>query len=257
MALSLEFVERAKYMRLLSARTIRQSIFEFFLIFAGVLVALGVDQWRSDRDEFTRLEVSIEALRAEIERNIGTIEVIQKRVLPLKIQRIQRLIDFLESGDLAVVDEINFLGEVLRSTTDADIWFSRNQYDALLSEGGLKLLSNRDLEFDLSGIFQANTVLMRQTLSLRSDYPTIISGIIPIQYNSSDSPVLGYALGAPVAPVSGKKPAPKATIQLMYQNSETLLPAARSEVAYAVAKWYALERMAFDFREMQVKLEAL
>ena len=244
-------------MRLLSVRTIRQSFFEFFLIFAGVLVALGVDQWRSDRDEFTRLEVSIEALSAEVERNIGTIEVIQQRVIPLKIQRLQRLIDFLESGEPAPVNDIDFLAEVLRSTTDADIWFSRNQYDALLSEGGLKLLSNRDLEFDLSGVYQANTVLMRQTLSLRSDYPTIISGIIPVQYNSSDSPVLGYALGAAVAPVSGKNPAPEPAIQLMYQNSETLLPAARSEVAYAVAKWYALERMAFDFREMQVKLEAL
>ena len=201
--------------------------------------------------------MSIEALRAEIERNIGTIEVIQQRVLPLKIQRLQKLIDFLESGEPVVVDEIEFLVEVLRSTTDADIWFSRNQYDALLSEGGLKLVSNRDLEFDLSGIFQSNTVLMRQTLSLRSDYPTIISGLIPVQYNSSDGPVLGYAPGAPVAPVSGKKPSADAAIQLMYQNSETLLPAARSEVAYAVAKWYALERMAFDFREIQVKLEAL
>ena len=35
---------------------------------------------------------------------------------------------------------------------EADIWFCRNQYDALLSEGGLELLSNGDLAFDLSGI---------------------------------------------------------------------------------------------------------
>jgi len=257
MVLSMQFVELVKYMPILSARAVRQSIFEFFLIVAGILVALGVDQWRSDRDELTRLEVSIDALRAEIESNIETIEIIQQQVLPLKIERLQGLIEFLESGKPTVLDEERFLGDILRSTTDADIWFSRNQYDALLSEGGLKLLSNRDLEFDLSGLYQSNSVLMRQTLTLRSDYPTIISGTIPVQYNSSDSPVRGYAQLDSVAPVPGEKPAPEAIIQLIYRKSETLLPAARSEVAYAVARWYVLERMAFDFQEIHRELGAL
>lgn len=244
-------------MRLFSTRTIRQSFFEFFLIFAGVLVALGVDQWRSDRDEFARLEVSIQALEAELEGNIKSIEVIQQRVLPLKIQRLQRLISFLESDEPTLVDEADFLSEVLRSTTDADIWFSRNQYDALLSEGGIKLLSNRDLEFDLSGLYQSNTVLMRQALSLRAEYPSLISGIIPVQYNSSDSPVRAYAPDDSVAPVAGQKPSPGVVIQSIYGSSDSLLPAARSEVAYAVAKWYVLERMASDFRDMRGQLEAL
>ena len=251
------FDKRVDNMALLSSRTVRQGIFEFCLIVAGILVALGLDQWRSDRGEMNRLDVSIDALRAEIEGNIDTIEVIRLRVLPKKIERIQRLITLLEGAEPAIPDKERFLGDLLRSTTDADIWFSRNQYDALLAEGGLKLLSNRDLEFALSGLYQSNSVLMRQTLSLRSDFPVIISGTIPVQYNSSDSPVRGYASPESVAPVSGEKPLPGEIIELLYRQSETLLPAARSEVAYSVARWYVLERMAFDFREIHRQLAAL
>lgn len=153
----------------------RSTLFEFIIIVLGVLVALGVDSWQQEREEFKRLQRYLVALISEIDQNMYSITIIKNIVIPEKLELLENVIVALETSDTDTLSSEEFLGAIIRSTSNAELWFSRNSYDAIINAGGFKRLKERDLEALISNVFTAPRVLLGQAKHLRGDYPKLVS----------------------------------------------------------------------------------
>jgi len=82
---------------------------EFLMVVTGILVALGIDNWRQDREELAIAREHLRDVAVEIRGNIGTIERIAE---PLEYKRqaletvLRFLSDALRGSFPAVVEEL-------------------------------------------------------------------------------------------------------------------------------------------------------
>ena len=68
---------------------------EFLTIVLGVLIALGVDGWRQDREELKVASEHLSDVTAELRQNLCTVERIRVRHMPRKFENLQTVLDFL------------------------------------------------------------------------------------------------------------------------------------------------------------------
>lgn len=76
----------------------RQAATEFLIIVVGVLAALGVDQWRSERDDRRTEAEYISRLRVDIESDIGQFSDFE-RILEAKARFLRSLLDDTVDAD--------------------------------------------------------------------------------------------------------------------------------------------------------------
>ena len=90
--------------RLPGAQTVRHFFIEFLIVVAGILVALGVDQWRNDRQELLVAEEHLSDVAEEARQNLCTIHRIQVRAAERKFASLQTVISFLSDPAAPATD---------------------------------------------------------------------------------------------------------------------------------------------------------
>ena len=106
---------------------------ELVLIVAGVLIALGVDEWRADREETTILQQHLVGVTEEINNNLRSLHIMLGLVHPRKIQALEETIAILSQPkpDLDNPDEL--IRTLIRSSHDIAPWFVQSRFEALKS----------------------------------------------------------------------------------------------------------------------------
>ena len=230
----------------------RRAVFEFVVIVTGVLVALAADEWREDRQELRELNSYLVSVLDEVRDNLGTIRIVKSALTVRKITGLETVIAQLESGEPGVDDPDAFIRQVAYSADTASPWFTYSRFEALKSSGLLRLLEDDDLADGLSGTYQAPQVLLDQVRVLQGDYPTVVNQFIPASYQAELNPLRDYSREA--APEIAIDIGAKEAVDLIHQNRERILRLARGEAALATAKWYALNRLAEQFFEVERQL---
>ncbi len=231
------------------------AVFEFLLIVVGVLAALAVDSWQQEQDEKLRLQGHLISLVAEVDQNLYSIGIIRTSVLPKKIERLGRVINTLESHSEPPELTDAFMADLVRSATDAQIWFTRNSYDALLSSGGFKHLNNSALESLISSSYSANETLLSQSERARGRYAALVFELVPSRFLTQDiHPMGGYVHEAAEAPLADDGMSLVAASELLFTQRERLVRLARNEMAYATGTWYALTRIEDGFEVMRERI---
>ena len=104
---------------------------EIAVIVAGILIALAVDEWRQDREEFRIASEHLSDVAAELRSNLCTVERFRVLALQPKMENLQTVLWLLNDPDAPVDDPAALLQAVARSSAAATPWLVDNQFQAL------------------------------------------------------------------------------------------------------------------------------
>ena len=239
--------------RLPGAQTVRHFFIEFLIVVAGILVALGVDQWRNDRQELRVAEEHLSDVAEETRQNLCTIHRIQVRAAELKFASLQTVISFLSDPAAPATDPAALIEAFATSTQRSRPWIVYNQYQALQNSGNIRLVRRLLPNSAISAIYEAPNVLFPQVDRLQGDYPVVVSGLVPAQLQNQTNPMAGYAGGAQ-APTLVDDADLQHAVEAIRARRVELLPLARNEAAVATASWFVLERLSADHRMLLEQL---
>lgn len=222
---------------------------ELATIVAGVLLALGVDQWRQDREELRIANEHLSDVAAEVRSNLCTIERVRARMLARKMESLQVVLGFLNEPTATVDDPAALLQAFARSSTAARPWLVDNQFQALQNSGDVRLVRKLQPDLTLAGLYQGPDVLFSQIERIQGAYPVVVNELIPAQLQREFSQLRGYAAPDEVAPTVVDSDDLNRAIDGIRARRSELLGLARNEAAVATAKWYALTRLKKDHEE--------
>ena len=239
--------------RLPGAQTARHFLVEFLIVVAGILVALGVDQWRSDRQELRIAEEHLSDVAEEVRQNLCTIHRIQVRAMERKFASLQTAISFLGDPAAPVADPAALIEAFATSVQRSRPWIVDNQYQALQNSGDIRLVRRLLPDSAISAIYEAPNVLFPQVDRLQGAYPVVVSGLVPAQLQNQTNPMAGYALGAQAPSLVDDADLQHAVEAIRARRVE-LLALARNEAAVATASWFVLERLSADHKVLLEQL---
>ncbi len=218
---------------------------EFLTIVLGVLIALGVDGWRQDREELKVASEHLRDITAELRQNLCTVERIRMRHMPRKIENLQTVLNFLNDPQAEVADPAALLHAFARSTSSARPWLVDNQYQALQNSGNVRLMRKLQPDLVLSSVYEGPDVLFSQDERIRGTYPVVVNELIPAQLQSEFSQLKGYARDA-TAPILIDDTDLAKAVEAIRARRVELLGLARNEAAVTTGRWYALTRISED-----------
>jgi hypothetical protein len=218
---------------------------EFLTIVLGVLIALGVDDWRQGREELKVASEHLYDITAELRQNLCTVERVRLRQMPRKFENLQTVLNFLNDPQAVVADPAALLYAFARSTSSARPWLVDNQYQALQNTGDVRLVRKLQPDLSLAAIYESADVLFSQDERIRGTYPIVVNELIPAQLQSEFSQLKGYARDAQAPVMVDDNDLTKAVEAIRARRIE-LLRLARNEAAVATGRWYALTRMSED-----------
>ena len=239
--------------RLPGAQTARHFLVEFLIVVAGILVALGVDQWRSDRQELRVAEEHLSDVAEEVRQNLCTIHRIQVRAMQRKFASLQTAISFLGDPAAPVADPAALIEAFATSVQRSRPWIVDNQYQALQNSGDIRLVRRLLPDSAISAIYEAPNVLFPQVDRLQGAYPVVVSGLVPAQLQNQTNPMAGYAGGAQ-APTLVDDADLQHAVEAIRARRVELLALARNEAAVATASWFVLERLSADHKMLLEQL---
>ena len=239
--------------RLPGAQTARHFLVEFLIVVAGILVALGVDQWRSDRQELRIAEEHLSDVAEEVHQNLCTIHRIQVRAMERKFASLQTAISFLGDPAAPVADPAALIEAFATSVQRSRPWIVDNQYQALQNSGDIRLVRRLLPDSAISAIYEAPNVLFPQVDRLQGAYPVVVSGLVPAQLQNQTNPMAGYAGGAQ-APTLVDDADLQHAVEAIRARRVELLALARNEAAVATASWFVLERLSADHKMLLEQL---
>jgi hypothetical protein len=226
---------------------------ELVTIVLGVLIALGVDGWRQDREELKIASEHLSDITAELRQNLCTVERVRVRQMPRKIDNLQVVLNFLNAPQAKVADPAALLAAFARSTSATRPWLVNNQYQALQNSGDVRLVRKLHPDLALSGLYEGPEVLFSQDERIQGRYPVVVNELLPAQLQSQFSQLRGYARGAE-APVLADDTDLAKAIEAIRARRIELLGLARNEAAGTTARWYSLTRISADLRDMVQEL---
>ena len=221
---------------------------EFLTIVFGVLIALGVDGWRQDREELRIASEHLADVTAELRQNLCTVERIRARHMPRKFENLQTVLNFLNDPKAEVADPAALLHAFARSTSSARPWLVENQYQALQNSGNVRLVRKLQPDLQFSSLYESPDVLFSQDERIRGPYPIVVNELIPAQLQSEFSQLKGYAREAK-APVLVDDADLAGAVEAIRARRVELLGLARNEAAVTTGRWYALTRMSEDLQD--------
>jgi hypothetical protein len=239
--------------RLPGAQTARHFLIEFLIVVAGILAALGVDQWRNDRQEVRIAEEHLADVTEEVRQNLCTIHRVTMLATARKFANLQTVINFLNDPAAPVEEPAALLEAFATSTLRSRPWIVDNQYQALQNSGNVRLVRRLLPDMPLSGLYEAPSVLYYQVDRLQGDYPVVVNELIPAQLQQRTNILANYARGAH-APALTDDPDLDRAIDAIRARRVELLALARNEAAVATASWLVLWRMRSDHEEVLARL---
>lgn len=239
----------------IEAATLRQLALEFLVVVAGILAALGVDNWRQEREEARVAQEHLSDLAVEIRGNVWTIERIRDLALEPKRQNLATVLRFLNEPDAAVENTGELLHAFARSTAAATPWLNDNQFQALQNSGDLRLLRDQDLAVEIAGAYSAPEVLLSQVRRIQGNYPAVVNELIPAHLQVEFSQLSGYVAPRSRAPAIADDVDLRRALDAIRARRGELLRLARNEAAVATAQWYALTRMQRNFEAVLAQVE--
>jgi len=161
---------------------------EFVVIVVGVLLALAVDQWASDRAdrraEMDHLQALAADLRSDSSVFVGTL-------IPVLGRAREAMDDIgpVVRGEAPVpVDTIAFLREVVWSTGFFIQLGVRTTFDELLSTGSLRLIQSAELRSSLASYYEVKRLTENRSVVRLGEYPDLVGTLVPGDAFSVDVP---------------------------------------------------------------------
>jgi hypothetical protein len=153
---------------------------ELFIVTAGVLIALAIDQWNNNRQERAKEVEIIERLLIEVELDLENIELAES-ALEVKMESLRRVQMHLELGIQSVEDMGQFvkdvwLGQIYGWGQDSGI---RTTFNELMGSGDFHLIHKTSLRSEISEYYFQRELEAERMNERESEYPQIVYRLIP------------------------------------------------------------------------------
>lgn len=229
---------------------------ELITIILGVLIALGVDDWRQRREEMAIAHDHLVDLTAELRGNLCSVERIRERHVSRKLADLQTVIAFLNEPTATVESPAELLATFASSGGTSLPWIVDNQYQALQNSGNVRLVRRMHPTLRVSAIYEAPQVLFSQAERIQGTYPVVVNELLPAQLQPQLNTLRGYVRDEEVlAPTVADDADLTKAIGNIHAHRAELLPLARNEVAATTARWYALKRLSNEMKSALGELQ--
>ena len=162
------------------------AIGELIIVTVGVLIALAIDQWNSDRLDRSEEVLILERLASDLEIDIVSFTT-GLEILELKEASLNRVYSELFNTDSRPQDLRRFLDDVVRGSYYgwAQHGAARNTYDLLLATGKFSLIRNENLQLKISEYYSLASSSHTQINDRETQYPHISYQLAPRQISSA------------------------------------------------------------------------
>ena len=158
----------------------RYALGELAIVTAGVLIALAINEWNTDRIERAEEHLIVERLLSDLSQIQRSVEFFLNGI-PEKEERLQRVYSVLRSSDGQLADPSQFLADVIGGAWGgwSQLNSGRSTYNELLASGRFNLIRDDEVRLTVSRFFDtyqnsAIRVDERETL-----YPDISYRLVP------------------------------------------------------------------------------
>ncbi len=228
-----------------------QSIVEIILIVIGVLIALWVDEWRSDLVERKAVQLHLAGIVAEVDSNRWTLHRIRERSVPRQIAALEHVIHILDQPDPEIEDPERFIETLISSAKIRSPWFERNSFDSFRTSEHYHSSHIQGLGGIISDAYEAQTILYRQRFDNRDAYKDAVSQLVPARYQSENNGMRTYTPDRFLAPVIVDKKSTGKVVAAIIENRTELVQLARRKAERITAKWYAMTRIILEFQSVR------
>lgn len=167
---------------------------ELIIVVAGVLIALTVDQWNSDRLERVEEVEIIDGFLSDLREDIEDISL-GLEILPEKETRLLRISSSLETFDHRPNDISRFLKDIVGSTPYG--WNQararRTSLDEVLGSGKFGLIRDAALRVRISEYYDFELSVSNRINERETEYPSLAYRLVPrstegeVETNLSDA----------------------------------------------------------------------
>ncbi len=153
---------------------------ELIIVVGGVLIALAVDQWNSDRLERVEEVEIIDGFLSDLREDIEDISL-GLEILPEKETRLLRISSSLETFDHRPSDISRFLEDIVGSTAYG--WNQararRTTLDEVLGSGKFGLIRDAALRVKISEYYDFDLNVSNRINERETEYPSLAYRLVP------------------------------------------------------------------------------
>jgi hypothetical protein len=163
---------------------------ELFIVVAGVLVALAIDQWNDERLEQREVDNILQHLLIDLQADVDGLQLMVGHVED-KLQSLRRLKSVFDSGQRPE-DGTQFLQDII---VGADFGWNQSKpvdttYQEVLSSGQFGLIRDADLRSTISRYYVGFTELFNRADARETRFPHLSYQLVPRDTESSNRLVL-------------------------------------------------------------------
>jgi hypothetical protein len=225
-----------------------QSIVEIILIVVGVLIALSVDEWRSDVGERKAIQLHLTGIVREVDSNRWTLHRVRDVGVPRQIADLEYVISTLDQVDPEIEDPERFIETLIASATIRSPWLGQNSFDSFRTSGHYHSSHIQALAANISDAYEAPTILYRDRFDDRDAYKDAVSQLVPARYQNDNNGMRSYTPARFLAPVIADEKSTNEVVAAIINNRSELVRLARQKAERITAKWYAMTRIILEFQ---------
>jgi hypothetical protein len=198
--LGLRWLKRTVFLNRDTRRYVGYAAGEILLVIAGILIALQIDNWNSERQDRATLDNYLRTIAGNMREDIRMLKELHARRSETILLAMNARTDLLHRLSFSV-EEILYLAQAMRNA-ERVVYFSVNTsgFDALKNSGVLDELQGKDVEVLLSRYYVGSARIGH----LEQAYNARIMAALSLPVESSSASVEIFALQDPTALQPGR-----------------------------------------------------
>lgn len=167
------------------AKYLRYAVGEILLVVIGILIALQINNWNSNRIDRLKEREYLENFLEEMKKDSVFLNVYWEKDYPEKVAGLELARKYVKYG-VEVNDTAAFFSAIGKGgkLSRTAIFEESSTYQDMISTGNLKLISNKDLQLQIIQYYTSISTTITHMDNLRGEYATFINSLVP--YNSQE-----------------------------------------------------------------------
>lgn len=162
------------------AKYLRYALGEILLVVIGILIALQINNWNSNRFDKLKEQEYLKNFLGEMKADSVFLNVYWTKDYPEKVAGLELARNYVKY-DVEIHDTAAFLAAIGKGGmfSRAAIFEESSTYKDVISTGNLKLISNKDLKFLIIQYYTSISTTITHMDNMRGEYATFINSLTP------------------------------------------------------------------------------
>jgi hypothetical protein len=159
---------------------------ELVIVTAGVLIALAIGQWNSDRIDRIEEITILDRLLRDVQSDLGDIAFGQ-RLVPEKLASLYRVYSIVSNPEAEIDDPASFLEDIIDGAAYGWVQgdLGSDVFDELLSTGKFSLISDQELQSKVAEYYAQQNRELERIAERETAYPALSYQLAPRKMETS------------------------------------------------------------------------